>query len=78
MDVVNKFTSKKEMEKGIGLTHSFLLFIAHCLAPGSFPGIHNSRPKPCCQGAHIVIRKQIHQYLVVISAIKKKEKRIWG
>lgn len=32
MDVVNKFTSKRETEKGIGLTHSFLLFIVHCLA----------------------------------------------
>lgn len=36
MDVVNKFTSKREMEKGIGLTHSFLLFIVHCLATRLF------------------------------------------
>lgn len=36
MDIVNKFTSKREMEKGIGLTHSFLLFIVHCLATRLF------------------------------------------
>ena len=25
IDVINEFTCKREMEKGIGLTHSFLL-----------------------------------------------------
>lgn len=78
IDVINEFISKMENGRGICLTHSSLLFIECHHAPGSFPGIHNSGPRPCCHRAHMLIRKQICKHLVVISAIKKREGRRMG
>lgn len=39
IDVINEFTSKREMEKGIAS-------LIHRLAPASFPAIHNSERSP--------------------------------
>lgn len=75
INVMNEFTSKMGTGKGICLTHLSFLFIEGHRAPGSFPGIHNSRPRLCCHRVHMLISKQIHKHLLIISATKKREGR---
>lgn len=72
--VKHEFTSKMEKGKGVCLTRVFFLFMERRHAPGSFPGIRNWRARPCCHGAHILIRKQMHKCLVMVSAIRRGKK----